>query len=423
MIGDQHHITPQITAQSPQTIPRNGQKTNFSVGSEHEMVERVFEVLDTTEIVAKLLDRHGKDPRGRRGYSKESLWRAYVASFILNLRYTNDLIRLLKGDITIRELCGFDKLPHRTTFNRFINDLHDSPEILEVAIDDLVNQLKSELPNLGAIVAADSTSVSTYSNPNKNTDPEASWGVKHIARGKDGKNTEWFYGYKGHMISDVTYGIPLTVMTTTAKRNDSPFLRKTFEQAKARFDWFAPSIMLGDRGYDSNINVNFLVGQGIHPIIKMKDMRKEELYNGLYDQMGVPPCVGKQRMEYVGHSPEHGYVYRCPESGCHLKAKYAGVQVYCQDEEYADPKKNPRLFGTIRRASDDWQYIYNLRYAVERPFKSMKQRRRLEHHTVRGLRGIHIHVLMSVLTFQATTLANLKYRGKEYLTWMVPRVA
>ena len=423
MIGGTHVITTQPATQTNQQIPPLARNTAFSITSEHQMLERVLEVLDTTTIVDKLLDRQDKDPRGRRGYSKEALWRAYVTSFVFNLRYTNDLIRLLDGDATVRQMCGFEKMPHRTTFNRFINKLHDQADVLDEAVDDLVSQLHEKLPDLGKIVAADSTSVSSYSNPNKKTDPEASWGVKHVARGKEGKNTDWFYGFKGHMISDVTYGIPLTVMTTTAKRNDSPFLRKMFDQAKERFDWFAPGIVLGDRGYDSHKNVNFLVMQGIHPIIKMKDMRKEELYDGLYDQMGVPQCMGRKRMEYVGTDTDYRYVYRCPEGGCHLKTKYAGVQAHCIDDEYADPKQNPRLFGTIRRASDDWHNIYRLRYAVERPFKSMKQRRRLERHTVRGSKGIHAHVLMSALTFQATALANLKYRGKKYLTWMVPRVA
>ena len=417
MIGDDDNNT----QNGPTQLPQRG--AAFAIGSDEEMVKRVLEVLDTTEIVSRLTSRDGKDPRGRRGYSKESLWRAYVASFVMNHRYTNDMIRMLKGNQTIRELCGFETLPFRTTFNRFITSLNDKPEILEDAIDDLVTQLKAKLPDLGWVVAADSTSVNTYANPNKKTDPEASWGVKHVARGKDGKNTDWFYGYKGHMISEVNHGIPLTVMTSTGKRNDSPFLPKLFEQAKGRLEWFEPKIMLGDRGYDSNKNINYLVDQGVYPIIKMKDMRKEDLYDGLYDQLGVPHCVGRQEMKYVGTLPDYRYVYQCPPGGCHLKAKHAGVQVYCQDEEYADPKENPRLFGTIRRGSDDWHTIYGQRYAVERPFKSMKQSRRLEHHTVRGLNAMHIHVLMATLTFQATALANLKYRGEKYLTWMVPRVA
>lgn len=61
-------------------------------------------MLDTTEIVTELANRTNRDPRGRRGYSKESLWRAYVASFVMNHRYTNDMIRMLRGNQTIREL-------------------------------------------------------------------------------------------------------------------------------------------------------------------------------------------------------------------------------------------------------------------------------------------------------------------------------
>ena len=61
---------------------------------------------------------------GRRGYGPETLWRACVAAFHLNLGSTNDLYRRLEEDAALAAFCGFGSgLPHRTTFVRFIQRL------------------------------------------------------------------------------------------------------------------------------------------------------------------------------------------------------------------------------------------------------------------------------------------------------------
>ena len=56
----------------------------------------------------------------RPGYPLKAMWRAYVASFVLNLPHTNAIIRRLYEDPELRRLCGFygPTLPHRSTFNR-----------------------------------------------------------------------------------------------------------------------------------------------------------------------------------------------------------------------------------------------------------------------------------------------------------------
>ena len=143
---------------------------------------------------------------GRPGYPLRPLWRAYLASFVLNLPHTNALIRRLKADPELRRLCGFgDVLPHRTTFNRFIQRLSRHADLVETALAGLTDRLKEALPDLGETVAVDSTVVYTHSNPNRRkdrriSDPEASWTAKNSARAKkDGK--EWHWGFKLHMVA------------------------------------------------------------------------------------------------------------------------------------------------------------------------------------------------------------------------------
>ena len=165
---------------------------------------------------------------------------AYLASFFLNSTPTNDLIRNLEDSPALREVCGFQgPLPHRTTFNRFIQKLKQHSDIVESYIESLTNRLKLELPDLGEEVAIDSTAIRTHSNPNRKqaSDPDAAWGVKHSVQSKQKDGKTFYFGFKAHVVADVKYGIPLAQVVTPANQNDSPMLPKVMRQAQERFDW------------------------------------------------------------------------------------------------------------------------------------------------------------------------------------------
>ena len=429
---------------TPNTLPRpipppQSKQTNQAIDpaphpikNNVQLLNCVISEIEATGIVDELEKSY---TTGRRGYGKRALFRSYVTKFVMGHRYTNQTIRLLEDSSEIREICGFEKIPWHTTFTRFFADLQHHDHLIESAITNITNQLRDALPDLGRVVAVDSTAVHTYSNPNRKvkSDPEAKWGVKHTARGKDGKVTDWFYGYKAHVISDATYGIPFVNITTRANASDTVYLPKLIEQAKATFDWFNPEAVIADRGYDSKKNNTYLWEQNIHPIIKMKrpggkskdddgnDVKK--LIDGIYDTDGVPHCMGGKKMDYVKTDPVKGHAYVCPPGGCHLKQKNSGAMLYCDFDTWEDPTRDIRLFGTIRKASEEWRSLYRRRYYVERGFKSMKQARCLENHTIRGFGRINVHILMSILTAQATILVNMKHRPKQEMMWMVPRVA
>ena len=109
----------------------------------------------------------------------------------------------------MRDLCGFgDDVPHRTTFNRFIQRLSHHAGLVEAVLADVTDRLKEWLPGLGDEVAVDSTAVRTHSNPKHVSDSDAEWGVKHSAKAKEG-GTEYFFGFKVHMVADATYEVPL----------------------------------------------------------------------------------------------------------------------------------------------------------------------------------------------------------------------
>ena len=382
----------------------------------------MFDALDSSDLIQRLQDiRHFARP----GYSLTALWRAYVASFILSLPHTNALIRRLKDDADLRRLCGFgDVLPHRTTFNRFIQRLSHYTDLVETCFARITNYLRRLIPSLGQEVAIDSTTVRSHCNPNRRvlSDPEASWTAKNSARAKTG-GKEWHHGYKVHMVADANYGLPLGQVVTTAKQNDSPLLPSVIEKAKSMFRWFRPKAAIADRGYDASSNHEYLNEQGVVPVIHIRKNANSRLYEGIYTEQGVPTCLGKVTMQYVRSDPEKGHLYRCRAEGCHLKDSNRGGILHCDTETWEAPERNIRLFGVLRRDSPEWKGLYAKRQAIERTFKSLKESRRLDRHCVRGLRKITLHTLMAALTYQVTALVRVLAGEREYMRWMVRRVA
>ncbi|MCE2465362.1 MAG: transposase [Dehalococcoidia bacterium] len=392
----------------------------------------IFDVLPDGHLLAHLWE-HRRN--GRPGYPLQAMWRAYLASFILNLGNTNDLIRRLRDDYPLRELCGFGSLlPHRRTFNRFIQRLavpHHA-DMVEAIFTALTNKLKEFIPDLGQELAIDSTFVRSHCSPNSKTkrsgrteksDPEASWTAKNSTQAKeDGK--EWKHGYKVHMVADTKHEVPLAVKVTTASRNDSPELPDVVDQMLAQLPWLQPTALMADRGYDAYSIFDYLNNKDILPIIRIKQSPHGALKEGIYTKDGVPTCIGKIPMQYVRSEDGKGHLYRC--AGCHLKDSKVGMTTHCDTEVWEDPTRNLRLFGPphIRREGKEWKVLYAKRQGIERIFRSLKAVRRLERHCIRGLDQIRLHTLMSTLAFQATFLINKQAGlGAKEARWMIARVA
>ena len=378
-------------------------------------------ILDNADAPALLARLWALRANGRPGYPLRAMWRAYVASFVLNMASTNALIRRLQDDPWLRHLCGFrGPLPHRTTFNRFIHRLAGEATLVEQVFAGLTEQLRERLPDLGDHVAIDSTIVRSHSNPNRHrgaSDPEATWTAKN-----DGK--DWYRGYKAHAVACATHGIPLGVVVTTASRSDSPELPTVVDRTRATHGWFRPTVGIADRGYFGRANDRYLADLGIIPIIpNPRPGNSSKRYDGLYTEEGVPTCMGNVPMEYAQTNAQGHRLYVCREQGCHLAKKGRGGITYCDTEVWEDPRRNPWLSGRIRRGSPEWEALYTKRQAIERVFKSLKQSRRLERHCVRGLRQVRLHVLMAFMVGQATTLANLQAGRTAALRWQCRQVA
>ena len=392
----------------------------------NSQIAEILDSIDATKLVRKLSEY--RLAGGPRTYRIISFWRAYMLTFLTDLPSINALYRRLSNDPELMLLCGFSRLPHRTTFNRFVSRLSQHRDLVDEAMASVTDQLKALIPDLGEKIAVDSTTVETHAHPKRKSkitgqvsDPEASWTKK--PSDTDPTLTEWFYGYKYHLVTDAVYQIPLTGFTTTAKQSDFPTLPKLLEQAESQFSWFKPKYVLADKGYDSEKNhKTVLAKQGafICPTRKIANARKG--LSGVFNKDGVPTCAGMELMQYIRTEPNKGHLYRCPNQGCQLKNR-KGV-AYCKDEYWVDWRTEPnkRLHGPIRRNSFEWKALYVLRQSVERVFKSMKESRRLERHYIRGLSQIALHSSMSALAYTTTVLVQTRAQSQRPL-WMVERVA
>ena len=187
---------------------------------------------------------------------------------------------VLKNPERFRQICGFlDAVPSESAFSRFTTRLMDHQSLVKECLTGVTSGLRDLLSGdkeqdrepLGGTVAIDSTLFPSYSNPNRRnlSDLDARWGLKHSSKSKEGKQ-EWGWGYKMHLLSDVNYGIPLDFIITAANESDSPQLPLVVRKAKRTHAWLQPEYLLADRGYDAQSNHQFLVDQGITPVIHIR---------------------------------------------------------------------------------------------------------------------------------------------------------
>lgn len=392
--------------------------------------DHLAEVLDSVDASSILHTLQRYRWTGRKGYSLSALWRAYLASLVLNLPHTNALIRQLAWDEELREICGFNaELPHRTTFNRFIQRLADHAGLVQECFTQITGELRKHFPNFGREVAVDSSVFRSHSNPNRNrnlvSDPDASWTAKTSAQAKNGK--EWFWGYKLHMVADVNTGFPLSFTVTTASSNDGRFLLPLVDECQTAYPWLRIRTVVADQGYDTVANSEELHARRIAPVIHIKKPRRTadgERDWGVYTAKGTPTCMGNVPMEYVETLKDKGHLYRCRIGGCHLANSFTGGVLHCDSTFWVDFKEDIRRFGgRVRRDSRQWATLYAKRQSVERTFKSLKESRRLNRHCVRGLKKATLHASMSVLSYQATALTKMSLGQEDKARWMVPLVA
>ena len=376
-------------------------------------VNELLNSVDVDELAELIVERR---KNGRPGYSPRAMLRAWLSKFFLpHVDFNTELVQELKRSKGLRRVCGFgDEAPSETAICRFYKMLaEDYPDLLEDCIAQVVELTRDEYyPDLGEQVAADGTAIEAHANPNRTVvrDPDAAKGVRTTARGEDGQTTKKYFGYKLHVLSDANHDVPLAMILTPANESEQHMLMALYEKARDTYDWFKPTHVIGDKGYDSEANNRYVIEQGATPVIDInKPTAHDGMYDGIYNGKGKPTCMGMKGMTYVRTDPETGHhLYRCRHKGCHLLTEGTKAITHCDTEEWFDPEDNPRVMGPLPRHTDEWKTIYKKRMTIERMFGRCKQDRLLEGHLFLKMAKIRLHTILSMLTYAATVLTRLR---------------
>ena len=135
--------------------------------------------------------------------------------------------------------------------------------------------------------------------------PEASRIKNYDARAPKGYVRVWEYKY--HRLVDVETGDEIVGILSDGRTGDSPILRELFRLAETRFLWFAPELLLAERGYDSRKNVRSLNVRSVHTVIPKQELGAGRFHHKVYNHQEVPTCEHGNLMQYV-HTEHYVYV-------------------------------------------------------------------------------------------------------------------
>ena len=174
------------------------------------------------------------------------------------------------------------------------------------------------------------------------------------------------------------------------------------EEAASRFDWFKPTHMLADKGYDSKESFRYM-GKDLNalPIIDVQQRK------GLRTKVReLRPCeaVPIQELDVQPRfqctlrpwDPKSPWFNECPFQPPIVGTKQHRVfELPCYER-----------YTRFTYGSKESKALYNNRVSVERVFSRLKGYRKLNSLRVRGIYKARVHCLLATLVFQAQMLVT-----------------
>lgn len=267
--------------------------------------------------------------------SRIALARAFLAKAIYNMPTTEILIERLKSDLSLRRLCGYEKLnqlPSQSTFSRAFS------EFAEMGLAGMVHKymIKEYFDeHIVGHLSRDSTAINAREKPLKKPKKEVE-SPKKRGRPKNGEvrkkeptrlekqslgmtikamlldlptacnigtkknskgyKTSW-QGYKLHIDCSDT-GIPISCVLTSASVHDSqvaiPLAQMSNERVKSLYD-------LMDAAYDSPIIIEHSQSLGHVPIIDINPRKKGQKAE-LELELKAKRCAGYKTCESIRYN-------------------------------------------------------------------------------------------------------------------------
>lgn len=360
-------------------------------------LESVFEALPDAPLLEAL---EATRWTGRPGYPIRVMWRSLVASFFLGIVHDTDLIRALQSNPLLAEACGIDwpdGVPSKFAYCRFRKKLVGFSDLVACLLTECVDRLREALPDFGQTIAVDATDIKAWANGlHQETDPDAGTGAKH----KSSRRVFW-YGYKIHLAADADSELPVWFTVTAANVYDGKHLAPVLNEARSRFDWFRPSHVLADKGYDGQECFRY-VGEDLNaiPVIDVQKRRAGRAREGqpCEAQPVITPDGVRYRCERLPYDPKCPRFGKCPLLPVFVDSPLNPLTTQTYYERYS-----PFPYG-----SQEWKTLYNKRVSVERVFGRLKGYRKLDALRTRRLPKVWLHVAMSVLAMNGSALAKVQ---------------
>ena len=426
--------------------------------------------LDRMRLVIAALSTHDEQlmlrleslrGNGRDDYPVRPMWNSLLAGIVYQHPSAASLLRELRRNAELRELCGFDPLrgaaavPPDSAFSNFLETVMAQSALVDEMFHALVSALGKALPDLGTYLAADSKAIQSFGRPvtdeekkagepDRRRDVDADWGVKSYkgtrADGTAWEKTKHWFGYKLHLVVDSHYELPLAFKVTPASVGDSPELLPLVDDLREHHGDVATRAkeLAADKGYDSAENKAVLYDEhGIKPFIDHRQMWKEEpgvprpLFGDrveafLYDELGNIYCQSPSErsgadkphtMAFVGFEhdrnalkyrcPAAFYGYECPgRAECECLAAH-GVGKFGRTLR-VPLDTDRRIFTPVARHTRDWEKAYDRRTSVERVNSRLDQVLGFEHHTIRGKAKMELRVTLALVVMLAMALGRIQ---------------
>ena len=109
---------------------------------------------------------HSKARTGRPPYDDAAFFRAFLALNYFAIPSVTLLIKTLKSDPNLRQLCGFKRVPVNSSFSRHLNAF-SRLNIMEMTLDAMVRKAYKDLPIIH--VCRDSTAIMAREKITKKT--------------------------------------------------------------------------------------------------------------------------------------------------------------------------------------------------------------------------------------------------------------
>ena len=420
-------------------------------------------VAEQSRVMAQEIDSaHARC--GKPGFGATPKIKTYALQFLLNEQHANKFLARLNNDPRLLNILGLQKAPSESAYSNFKNwKLTDRiPELNEIIANAVeacrlqierlrgIGIVPEDAPPLGESLTIDKTDVEAYASHKAKhcADPDATWGYRTRKNGRpkkrkdrNGKSQtasegtgpsgteenhemELYFGYGVHALADAHWGIPLLLVTRTARENESRHFRADLKGLLELHPRLKPKHVIGDKGYDSLGNYKAARAHGIHAIIPLRRLEADKetgerpLHDGIYTNDGLPTCVGGKPMEFLGTDSEGDHWFTCDWEGCRLKHRIDWSK-YCDFEHSEKPEgRLLRIMGSVHRSSVEWNGLYNMRPVIERYFSSGKRSRLLDTHKCLNLERMTLHVTMSWLTYVLTVLCHLRAGDVEHMLHM-----